>query len=136
MPPLAVQLAGHKQRAGQATLLDCRNLAEDRELSTGLEGGETSLDQTQLCPEGHCRCSDSTARQRQGSLQRKSYPVLVVTDTTIVLARVKAALMLTALTTFPAASFYITSVSLLAPSFLSACIWVRDEDMAVFAPPG
>lgn len=48
MPPLAVQLAGHKQRAGQATLLDCRNLAEDRELSTGLEGGGTSLDQTQL----------------------------------------------------------------------------------------
>lgn len=50
-------------------------------------------------------------------------------------SRVKAALMLAALTTFPAAFFYIISASLLAPSFLSACILVRDEDMAVLAPP-
>lgn len=66
---------------------------------------------------------------------RESYPVLAVTDTTIIIPGVKAALMLAALTAFPAASFYITSASLLALSFLSACVLVRDEDMAVFASP-
>lgn len=50
-------------------------------------------------------------------------------------SRVKASLMLAALTTFSSSSFYIISASLLAPSFLSAGILVRDEDMAVLAPP-
>lgn len=85
-------------------------------------------------PEGHCRYSGNRARQRQGSLQRKGYPTLAVTDTTTILHGVKAALMLAALTTFPVASFYIASASVLAPSFLSACLLVRDEGTAVFDP--